>query len=61
MKNNKNKISSRTGIIITIQNTSYRQIRLPMTSNPWPELPLAEWKDTFETLHMWTQIVGKIR
>ena len=20
-----------------------------MTSNPWPELPLAEWKDTFET------------
>ena len=32
-----------------------------MTSNPWPELPLAEWKDTFETLHMWTQIVGKIR
>ena len=32
-----------------------------MTSNPWPELPLAEWNDTFETLHMWTQIVGKIR
>jgi hypothetical protein len=32
-----------------------------MTSNPWPKLPLAEWKDTFETLHMWTQIVGKIR
>jgi hypothetical protein len=32
-----------------------------MTSNSWPELPLAEWKDTFATLHMWTQIVGKIR
>ena len=32
-----------------------------MTSNPWPELPLAEWIDTFETLHMWTQVVGKIR
>jgi hypothetical protein len=31
------------------------------TSNLWPELPLAEWKDTYETLHMWTQIVGKIR
>jgi hypothetical protein len=29
--------------------------------NPWPELPLAEWKDTLATLHMWTQIVGKIR
>src|SRR5438067_353257 len=27
----------------------------------WPELPLAAWKDTYETLHMWTQIVGKIR
>ncbi|MFZ0328919.1 MAG: DUF5996 family protein [Nitrososphaeraceae archaeon] len=32
-----------------------------MTMNPWPELPLAEWKDTLATLHMWTQIVGKIR
>jgi hypothetical protein len=33
-----------------------------MTStNLWPELPLAEWKDTYATLHMWTQIVGKIR
>jgi hypothetical protein len=27
----------------------------------WPALPLAEWKDTYATLHMWTQIVGKIR
>ena len=31
------------------------------TSNLWPELALAEWKDTYETLHMWTQIIGKIR
>jgi Family of unknown function (DUF5996) len=31
------------------------------TSKQWPELPLTEWKDTYETLHMWTQIVGKIR
>jgi hypothetical protein len=30
-------------------------------TNLWPELPLAEWKDTYDTLHMWTQIVGKIR
>lgn len=29
--------------------------------NLWPELPLNEWKDTLATLHMWTQIVGKIR
>jgi hypothetical protein len=27
----------------------------------WPELHLNDWKDTCDTLHMWTQIVGKIR
>jgi hypothetical protein len=27
----------------------------------WPALPLASWKDTCATLHMWTQIVGKTR
>ena len=27
----------------------------------WPELALAAWKDTYATLHFWTQIVGKIR
>ena len=32
-----------------------------MTIDSWPELPLREWKDTLATLHMWTQIVGKIR
>ena len=26
-----------------------------------PPLPLADWKDTYATLHMWTQIVGKVR
>jgi hypothetical protein len=30
-------------------------------SDQWPLLPFAEWKDTAMTLHMWTQIVGKIR
>jgi hypothetical protein len=30
-------------------------------SEAWPSLPLDEWKDTYATLHMWTQIVGKIR
>src|SRR5216117_4234589 len=32
-----------------------------MTENPWPTLILEEWQDTLATLHMWTQIVGKIR
>jgi hypothetical protein len=27
----------------------------------WPALPLKEWKDTCATLHMWTQVVGKVR
>src|SRR6266545_5318320 len=27
----------------------------------WPSLPLDLWQDTYATLHMWTQIVGKIR
>jgi hypothetical protein len=27
----------------------------------WPRLPLDEWRDTYATLHMWTQIVGKVR
>jgi hypothetical protein len=30
-------------------------------SDSWPALPLSAWQDTYDTLHMWTQIVGKIR
>jgi hypothetical protein len=26
----------------------------------WPALPLAEWQDTLDTVHMWTQVVGKV-
>ena len=29
--------------------------------NNWPTLKFAEWQDTLATLHMWTQVVGKIR
>src|SRR5215208_4177904 len=29
--------------------------------NVWPALPLDAWHDTYATLHMWTQIVGKTR
>ena len=32
-----------------------------MSKPYWPELPYAAWKDTYATLHLWTQIVGKIR
>jgi hypothetical protein len=30
-------------------------------SNAWPKLKFSEWQDTLATLHMWTQVVGKIR
>jgi hypothetical protein len=33
---------------------------LPRT-DLWPALPYEAWKDTLATLHMWTQIVGKVR
>ncbi len=35
--------------------------RVPPGVEAWPSLPLAEWRDTYATLHMWTQIVGKVR
>ncbi|MEQ9568698.1 MAG: DUF5996 family protein [Longimicrobiales bacterium] len=31
------------------------------TSAAWPALPYDDWKDTLATLHLWTQIVGKVR
>ncbi len=31
------------------------------TAELWPSLPYEAWKETLDTLHMWTQIVGKVR
>lgn len=38
-------------------------VRNAMPDSPecWPLLPLAEWQDTYHTIHMWTQMVGKVR
>lgn len=33
----------------------------PSDPNWWPPLPVADWIDTRDTLHRWTQIVGKVR
>src|SRR5215510_5751469 len=30
-------------------------------TQPWPELPYLAWRDTCSALHLWTQVVGKIR
>ncbi len=32
-----------------------------MPNAAWPKLKFSEWQDTLATLHMWTQVVGKIR
>lgn len=32
-----------------------------MISPEWPALPFPEWEKTCDTLHMWTEIVGKTR
>jgi hypothetical protein len=31
-----------------------------MNDTAWPALPYEAWKDTYATLHMWTQVVGKV-
>jgi len=31
-----------------------------VASDTWPPLPLDAWRDTYATLHMWTQVVGKL-
>jgi hypothetical protein len=33
----------------------------PRTTHPWPSLLVEDWAPTRDTLHMWTQIVGKVR
>jgi len=35
--------------------------RTAFTEARWPALSYAEWKDTLATVHLWTQMVGKIR
>ena len=34
---------------------------MPTDANWWPELDWSKWEPTASTLHMWTQIVGKVR
>jgi hypothetical protein len=38
-----------------------KAIDAPDPSKAWPALPLSEWADTYATLHMWSQMVGKAR
>src|SRR5256712_11656984 len=36
-------------------------LTLPTDTDVWPSLPLEAWQGTYATLHMWTQVIGKIR
>lgn len=36
-------------------------MRKSMDTKSWPPLPLAAWNETYAALHLWTQIVGKVR
>src|SRR2546428_4918416 len=38
-----------------------RTLTLPTNTDVWPSLPLEAWRDTYATLHMWMQVIGKIR
>ena len=44
------------------ESAKVTELMLPISTAPgtWPSLPLAAWRDTCDTLHMWTQIVGKV-
>lgn len=34
---------------------------MPAIATAWPDIPYAAWRDSAQTLHLWTQIVGKVR
>ena len=53
------------GVRLTCTHRTFAHAGGEMTLVPddtaWPDLPLDAWRDTFATLHLWTQIVGKVR
>jgi hypothetical protein len=51
---------------VTAQGPVSPSVAQPVTARPdgtagWPSLPVAQWQPTRDTLHLWTQVVGKIR
>jgi hypothetical protein len=36
-------------------------VTVPITATRWPALVVADWQDTRDTLHLWAQVVGKVR
>src|SRR6184192_2201953 len=51
----------RRSVSILNLRTMAKQDDRQSSADFWPALPFNEWQATAETLHMWTQIVGKVR
>src|SRR5450432_2662097 len=50
------------GTAICFDNEELSGNKCTMTLDlKWPDMPLADWRATYATLHMWSQIVGKTR
>src|SRR6058998_2254930 len=46
---------------MAIGKVCFSPCRLMLNTNAaWPALPLRAWRDMYATLHMWTQVVGKL-
>jgi hypothetical protein len=43
-----------------LQQSRVVAVEKQMNQPAWPALPLPAWQDTYATLHMWTQVVGKV-
>src|SRR5512140_3677869 len=60
------ELSARRGLELVLyrralHGTGHRADFVSTPGASWPSLPLAQWSDTRDTLHLWTQIVGKAR
>ena len=56
-----NALNTRFPISLTASKVALFMKHSSTRVEVWPALPFAEWKETASTLHMWTQIIGKIR
>src|SRR5215472_2186463 len=53
--------SDRQGAVVTNFDCSADGMIGAMATLDWPPLPCSEWESTRDTVHMWTQVVGKTR
>src|SRR5205807_8348850 len=47
--------------LVSTWRRAWQKMTMSLTSPLWPPLPFPDWEHTCDTLHMWTQIVGKTR